>query len=103
MCVVSVEGTLLSVLGEPCVRLNVPPLTRLCRTHHPRTRTHPPAGEVEVFSFPAMRRERTLRGHTSGVLAVAVDPQQRYLASGGADSVACLWDLQASGRGRGAA
>ena len=56
-----------------------------------------------MFSFPGMHRERTLRGHTSGVLAVAVDPQQRYLASGGADSVACLWDLQASGRGRGAA
>lgn len=61
----------------------------------PRLYTLPPAaGEVEVHSFPDMKRTRVLRGHTSGVFTLAFDRQQRWMASGGADAVACLWDTQ---------
>lgn len=49
-------------------------------------------GEVEVLSFPDMKRIRALKGHTSPALAVALDRQQRWVATGGADAVACLWD-----------
>lgn len=47
-----------------------------------------------MHSFPDMRRTRVLRGHTSGVFTLAFDRQQRWMASGGADAVACLWDTQ---------
>jgi WD40 repeat protein len=47
---------------------------------------------VEVLGWPDMRRQRLLKGHTSSVMSVALDRQQRYVATGGVDAVACLWD-----------
>ena len=37
---------------------------------------------------------RSLRGHTGTVFSVAVDKAARYVATGGADAVACLWDTK---------
>ncbi len=50
------------------------------------------AGETEVLSFPDMKRTTALKGHTAAVLSVAVDPANRWVATGGADAAACLWD-----------
>lgn len=49
-------------------------------------------GEVEALRWPEMRQAGALRGHTAQVLSLAVAPGERFLASGGADAVACLWD-----------
>jgi hypothetical protein len=57
-----------------------------------------PAGQVDILSYPDMRRQRSLRGHTAPAISVAVDAQQRYIATGGNDAVACLWDAQVSSR-----
>ncbi|KAL4458683.1 hypothetical protein ABPG75_013548 [Micractinium tetrahymenae] len=51
-------------------------------------------GEVEMLGFPDMRKLRGLKGHTASVLSVALDRQQRWVATGGQDAVACLWDTQ---------
>lgn len=53
-----------------------------------------------MLSFPEMRKVRGLKGHTASVLSVALDRQQRWVATGGQDAVACLWDTQV-GAGRG--
>ncbi|EFN50708.1 hypothetical protein CHLNCDRAFT_142586 [Chlorella variabilis] len=51
-------------------------------------------GDVEILSFPDMRKQRALKGHTAPVMSVALDRQQRFIATGGTDAVACLWDTQ---------
>ncbi|PSC71110.1 THO complex subunit 3 [Micractinium conductrix] len=51
-------------------------------------------GEVEMLSFPEMKRQRALKGHTANVMAVAMDKQERWIATAGGDAVACLWDTQ---------
>jgi THO complex subunit 3 len=51
-------------------------------------------GEVEALRWPEMRRAGALRGHTAPVLSLGVDPKERYIASGGADAVTCLWDAE---------
>lgn len=58
-------------------------------------------GQVEVHSFPDMRRVNALMGHTAAVFALASDRQQRWLATGGADAVTCLWDTQVGVAGMG--
>lgn len=52
------------------------------------------SGEVEALAFPDMRPVGALRGHTAAVLSVSTDPAGKYIATGGADAVACLWDSQ---------
>ncbi|KAL4536412.1 hypothetical protein Ndes2437B_g05833 [Nannochloris sp. 'desiccata'] len=51
-------------------------------------------GEVEVQQYPDMKRVGGLKGHTAAVLSLAVDPAEKYIATGGADAVACLWDAK---------
>lgn len=36
--------------------------------------------------------EFTMKGHTSSCLSVELSPNGKYLASGGTDSVICMWD-----------
>ena len=52
------------------------------------------SGQVEVLRFPEMKQAGSLRGHTAAVLSLATDPAERFLATGGADAVACLWDAR---------
>ena len=43
---------------------------------------------------PESTSEYMMKGHTSSCLSVELSPNARYLASGGTDSVICLWDTQ---------
>jgi len=49
---------------------------------------------LEVVSFPEMEPLKHYVGHTASVLSVAVDPSQKYVATGGADALVCLWDAR---------
>ena len=51
-------------------------------------------GEVEVMQYPEMKRVGGLKGHTAAVLSLTVDPAEKYIATGGADAVANLWDAK---------
>lgn len=69
-------------------------------------------GKVRVLSYPDLRplmhynydrskvdgpgatNEYMMKGHTSSCLSVELSPNARYLASGGTDSMICLWDTQ---------
>ena len=49
-------------------------------------------GETELRKYPDMQRYRpSLRGHVGSVLSVAVDPHQKYIATGGIDSIVSVW------------
>ena len=52
------------------------------------------SGELEIMHYPEMKHVGGLRGHTAAVLSVAVDPAEKFVATGGADAVACLWDAK---------
>eukprot|EP00889_Picochlorum_renovo_P008189 jgi/Picre1/35219/NNA_002681.t1 len=49
---------------------------------------------LEILNFPDMQPETSLIGHTASVLSVAVDPQEKYIATGGADAITTLWDAE---------
>jgi THO complex subunit 3 len=59
-------------------------------------------GQVEILSFPefepiyhlstGLRPAFTLNGHTSSCLSIELQPTARFLATGGSDSIICLWD-----------
>lgn len=51
-------------------------------------------GEMEAIQFPELKRLKGIKGHTAAVLSLAVDPQEKYVATGGADAVACVWDTE---------
>lgn len=50
-------------------------------------------GELEVHSFPGMKKLRALQGHTASVYAVAIDRANKYVATGGADAMVNLWSM----------
>lgn len=43
---------------------------------------------------PNASREYSLKGHTGSVLSTELSPNGRYLASGGTDSLVCLYDTE---------
>lgn len=47
---------------------------------------------LEIYSYPSFELTQTLRGHTATPYALGLDPTNKYLATGGLDGVACLWD-----------
>lgn len=49
---------------------------------------------LEVLSFPDMTVKDSHVGHTASVLSVAVDPAEKYIATGGADATTCVWDAK---------
>jgi lysophospholipase L1-like esterase len=51
-------------------------------------------GEIKAWHTENGRHLRTI-GHSGEVLSVAVSPNGRYLAAGGADKFAAVWDLAA--------
>jgi WD40 repeat protein len=53
--------------------------------------------EVVLWNLNSGKPLRTLRGHTSGVIALAFSPDGKQLASGGQDNSIRLWDV-ATGR-----
>ena len=48
---------------------------------------------IRLWSLPSGRPLRILRGHASGVLALAIDPAGRTLVSAGYDRTVRLWSL----------
>lgn len=60
-------------------------------------------GVIQLFKFeggtngetpPVLTYCREMKGHTSDCYAVDVDPTGRYLASGSADALVCIWDAR---------
>ncbi|BDA45109.1 THO complex subunit 3 [Coccomyxa sp. Obi] len=49
---------------------------------------------VEMYRFPELEKLSSLNGHTGTVLTLTLDGQDRYMASGGADAIAAVWDLE---------
>ena len=47
---------------------------------------------LDALSFPDMTLKNSHIGHTASVLSVAVDPKEKYIATGGADATTCVWD-----------
>lgn len=50
------------------------------------------SGATDVYKWPEMKCVTSMTGHTAAVVSLAMDPQEKYIATGGADAVACLWD-----------
>lgn len=71
--------------GEGKVRvLSYPDLEPLMSYNYDRSRVDGPGATDEYM----------MKGHTSSCLSVELSPNARYLASGGTDSMICLWDTQ---------
>lgn len=71
--------------GEGKVRvLSYPDLQPLMHYNYDRSRVDGPGATDEYM----------MKGHTSSCLSVELSPNARYLASGGTDSMICLWDTQ---------
>jgi len=51
-------------------------------------------GSVKVLSFPSFKPETQFTAHSSTALCLDFDPTGRYLATGGADALVALWDLE---------
>ncbi|EIE21065.1 WD40 repeat-like protein [Coccomyxa subellipsoidea C-169] len=49
---------------------------------------------VEMYKLPDHEKLSSLNGHTGTVLTITLDSRDRYLASGGADAIAAVWDLE---------
>ena len=50
-------------------------------------------GTVAVHDFPSMAHRHTLQAHTSNCYCIDFDATGRYMATGGADALATLWDV----------
>ncbi|KAF9896432.1 THO complex subunit 3, partial [Lobosporangium transversale] len=51
-------------------------------------------GSIKVFSYPAMEEVYALEAHTANCYCLEFDPRGRYLATGSADALVNLWDLE---------
>lgn len=49
---------------------------------------------LEILKFDDMTPLQSLHGHTSSVLSVSVDPNDKYIATGGADALVALWETK---------
>ncbi len=50
-------------------------------------------GTIQVFSYPTMSLLYTIYAHTSNCFCLEIDPKGRYLATGSADALVSLWDI----------
>lgn len=54
----------------------------------------PCCGDIRLFDYATGRLVALLKGHDNSVYDLAFSPDGRYLASGGADQVAIVWDVE---------
>lgn len=52
-----------------------------------------PTGTVRVLEFPSFKPAVELNAHTANIYCVEFDPKGRYFATGSADALICLWDI----------
>jgi len=55
--------------------------------------THHQEHTLRVMDYPSLTVREAPAAHVGGCVAVALDPRGRYLASGGADSIVNIFDL----------
>lgn len=55
--------------------------------------THHQEHTLRVMDYPSLTVRESPAAHVGGCIAVALDPRGRYLASGGADSIVNMFDL----------
>lgn len=51
-------------------------------------------GTVEIMSFPKIEKEHQIEAHTGHCYCIEFDPTGRYMATGGADAMVALWELE---------
>ncbi|KAI1315829.1 hypothetical protein EDD11_000324 [Mortierella claussenii] len=51
-------------------------------------------GSIKVFSYPTMDEIHALEAHTANCYCLEFDPRGRYLATGSADALVDLWDVE---------
>ncbi|KAG0332796.1 hypothetical protein BG004_001095 [Podila humilis] len=51
-------------------------------------------GQVKVLEYPSMKELHSFKGHTANCYALDFDPRGRYFATGSADALVALWDME---------
>ncbi|KAF9405228.1 hypothetical protein BGZ94_003686 [Podila epigama] len=51
-------------------------------------------GHIKVLEYPSMKEIRIMEAHTANCYCLEFDPRGRYLATGSADAMVNLWDLE---------
>ncbi|KAJ3281767.1 hypothetical protein HK104_011283 [Borealophlyctis nickersoniae] len=51
-------------------------------------------GRVKIVGFPSFELVHEIAAHTANCFCIEFDPKGRYFATGGADCIASIWDLQ---------
>ncbi|KAF9336705.1 hypothetical protein BG006_007772, partial [Podila minutissima] len=51
-------------------------------------------GQIKVLEYPSMKEVHSMEAHTSNCYCLEVDPRGRYLATGSADALVNLWDME---------
>jgi WD40 repeat protein len=51
-------------------------------------------GDIEIWSIPGPVRQGKLEGHRSGVIALSLSQDSRYLASGSSDATIRIWEAE---------
>ncbi|TPX50548.1 hypothetical protein SeMB42_g00668 [Synchytrium endobioticum] len=53
-------------------------------------------GNVEILHYPTLDKSETIDAHTASCYCIDFDPKGRYWATGSADSLIALWDIEES-------
>lgn len=51
-------------------------------------------GCVQILSYPQLETQHTVRGHAGACVCIDFDPTGKYFATGSADALVSLWDLE---------
>ncbi|XP_065194153.1 THO complex subunit 3-like [Sycon ciliatum] len=50
-------------------------------------------GSISILSYPELKVQHTLNAHPANCISIKMDPTNKYFATGSADALATLWDL----------
>jgi len=51
-------------------------------------------GTIEVLEYPSLREIKSVQAHTANCYCLEFDPKGRYLATGSADTLVSLWEIE---------